>query len=429
MSTLHIIMAVIMLPLIMLSAACSGAETALFGLSQADRVRLRKSHPRVHAAVGVLLSHPGELLVTILLTNVAVNTLLMVCGTMIAGAFPPAGAAAVSVGVVFALIIFGEIVPKAIAALHREKALRVLALPLKWWMLLLGPIRTVSTRFLVAPLVRVLHPPERRAFALTASDLSALLTVGAAQGVLDEEEQTLLDDVVGLSAVRVREAMTPRVDLRWLKGDDSAREMLELAGRTGRSKFPLYDGDVDTPMVLGVVRVQRVLPMLNAGTRAESIRLRDVADPLRFVPDRARLDQVLDQFRSTQSDIAMCVSESGEVTGLVTLDDVVRQLLRGGRGESVSPHQQVRLRELGVWEVSGRLPLRDWEDYFEPGEFDLPPHVSTIAGLILFKLGRVPKVGEEVAVGGLHLRVESMTGRVISLVSVRLREAPEGGKS
>jgi putative hemolysin len=427
MSTLHIIMAALMLPMLLLSAACSGAETALFGLTQSDRVRLRKSHPRVHAAVAVLLSHPGELLVTILLSNVSVNTLLMVCGTLIAAAFPPAGAAAVGVVVVFALIIFGEIVPKALAALHRERALLAIALPLKWWMLLLGPVRTVSTRFLIAPLVRVLHPPERQAFSLTTSDLSALLTVGAAQGVLDEEEQTLLDDVVGLSALRVREVMTPRVDLRWLRGEDSARELLELVGRSGRSKFPLYDGDVDTPTVLGVVRVQRVLPMLNAGRSPESIHLREVADPVRFVPDRARLDQVLDQFRVSGSDIAMCVSETGEVTGLVTLDDMVRQLVGGARGESVSPHQEVRVRELGVWEVSGRLPLRDWRDYFEPGEFDLPGHVSTVAGLILFKLGHVPKMGDEVSVGGLHLRVESMTGRVISLVSVRLREARDGG--
>jgi CBS domain containing-hemolysin-like protein len=145
------------------------------------------------------------------------------------------------------------------------------------------------------------------------------------------------------------------------------------------------------------------------------------AVPARYIPERARLDQVLDFFRSGGSDLAICVGESGEITGLITIDDVIRELVasEGGGDERSS----VRQTGEGRWEVSGRLSVRDWAEFFRGEDLRAGPRVSTVAGLMSHRLGRVPRAGDEVRLSNLRLRVESMRGRVVERVSVVLEGA------
>lgn len=418
-TALHITL-LALLPLLLAGAAMfSAGETALFSLTQADRLRLRRAHPRTFAMVTALVASPRSLLVTILLGSAIVSSAYLVASSMLAEELPPAGAAAASAGAVLLVILAAEIIPKAVASVHRVSTCVALAPMLLAFFRVAGPARAFVERFAVAPLVRLLVRSQP-APSVTIEDLSALLDVGARRGLLDQQEQRLLDDVVELSVVRVKEVMTPRVSVRWLDVSATTDDLLAACRDSRITSFPVCRGGLEPALVAGFVSAQDLLPTLARLGTASRAPIAPQVRPARYVPERARLDQLLDQFREHHGDIALCVNETGAITGLVTLDDVIARLA------AEQPEKRIGSREVvavgpGEWEVPGRLGIRDWADFFDAGGFEVPSRVSTVAGLLLWKLGRMPRAGEEVSVGAMRLRVERTTGRLIERVRVRVR--------
>jgi len=420
------------------SAVCSAAETALFSLTQADRLRLRKTAPSTNQAVNKLLASPRALIIAILLGNVSVNSAYFVAASMVGAAlFGPLGLTVFSIASLLTIILFGEVLPKSIAVVHRVWLCRLVAVPLLWWFTLVKPIRSFAERFLIAPTVRVLTPPSaQQAQTLGADELAAILEAGGREGVLASDEQRLLGDVIRLSSVRVRDVMAPRVDVKWLDAAARVHDVLELTKETNFAKFPVCRGELTAGALLGFIGVRQLLPLLNKDPKAHEKPLTNLLDPIRFVPERAKLDQLLEHFRATKSDTAMCVNEAGEVTGFVQLDAVISELVGVGvAGEAAAGEElQVRMIGMGQWEVPGRLGVRDWAEFFGERSVAADPRVSTVSGVIIAKLGRLPKVGDSVRLGDLNLRVESMNGRVVNRVVVSLASKPpadmkEGAKA
>ncbi|HYF13865.1 MAG TPA: hemolysin family protein [Phycisphaerales bacterium] len=419
----------VLAPLLAAAALCSASETALFGLTHADKLRLRRTNPRVHDAAAELTRHPQSLLVAILLLNVCVNTAYFtvagLAGGQVAKRAEAAWAApAVAGAAVLAMILFGEVLPKSIAAVHRVAACRVLAVPVLAWFRLLTPVRVLLTRFVIAPLARLFRSTNAPAQTLTADDLSKLVEAGAREGVLHEREQHLLADVVQLSSLRVKEIMTPRVDVRWLDAVGTSQELLQVARETGWSRFPVCRGRFDERQIVGVVHAQRVLPVLAKQGAAARVALPSLVEPARFVPERARVDQLLEFFRSTRSDVAMVVNEQGELTGMVQIDNVVNELVNFAGPAEEAPESKVRMVGVGRWEVPGRMSVRHWEEFFDPttGRDGRPDQVTTVGGLLIARLGRLPRVGDEVRLGNVRMRVEALRGRTVETVTVAVDE-------
>lgn len=429
MPTIKIILAALLPILVVVSALCSAAETALFSLTQADRIRLRKSHPRVHDAVSQMLSQPTSLLVAILLLNVTVNTgFFTIFGLVIKGVLPEFWAAIASLAAVLTLVLISEVLPKGLAAVHRVQFCRLIAVPVLAWFTIIGPLRIILDAFVIAPIARLFRADaSKQGEKLTSDELSNLVELAANQGVLHESEQQLLADVVQLSVLRVREIMTPRVDVRWLSATDTSQELLQVARDTGYTRFPVCRGSLSDRSIVGIVHAQRVLPGLAKQGAAARMPLSALVEPARFVPERSRVDQLLEFFRTAKCDSAMVVSEQGEVTGMVQIDNVINELIKFAASPDDSPEQRVQMVGVGEWEVHGRLSVRDWEEYFEsqggPSKH-ASGRVSTVAGLVLSRLGRVPREGDVVEVGNVTLRVAAMNGRNIERVRVSL--AKEG---
>jgi putative hemolysin len=420
MATLQIIL-LSLLPLLLLASACfSASETALFSLSQADRLRLRKTSPATHAGVVALLSSPRALLISILLANTTINTAYFAVAAVVGNGLGRAWSIAFGVGALLAMVVIGEVLPKSIAALHRDATCRLLTGPLRAWHQLAAPVRGVAEG-IVAPLARLFRPAGKgEAEPLTPEELSALLDVGGRLGALEESEQRLLADVVNLGEVRVKDVMSPRVSIQWLESTGTTQDLLTMARETGMSKFLLCRGSLDEEHIIGIVSTQQALPLFNRFGPGASLPLIPLAEPVKYMPDRARLDQLLEHFRKTSSDVALCVNEGGELTGMVGVDDVIRELVTVSVGAETGPDEDVRMVAPGMWEVPGRLSIRDWAEFFGPGDLSVDRSVSTVAGLILARMGRVPQVGDSVTIRNLRLRVEAMTGRVIEKVSVSL---------
>jgi putative hemolysin len=426
MPALPIIMFALLPVLLAVSAACSAAETALFSLTQADRMRLRKSYESASTAAEALLRQPRSLLVAILLANVTVNTafftLAGLVGKELLGDMALA-AAGFSIGSVLAMILFAEVLPKAIASVHRVAVCRLLAIPVFAWFTLISPLRLVLDRIVIGPLARLFRPAGAgEAEPLTAEDLSNLVSLHAEQGVLHEGEEQLLADVVQLSTLRVRDIMIPRVDVRWLDAVNTSQELLQVARETGYTRFPVCRGRLDERQLVGIVNVQRVLPRLAKQGVAARLPLPGLVDDVRFVPERARVDQLIELFRACNCDAALVVNETGELVGFVQVDNVVNELVKFAASSDETPRQQVRMVALGEWEVPGRLSVHHWEEFFEPMEGTRREGVSTVAGLVLMRLGRVPRVGDMVMIGNVRLVVDAMSGRNIERVRVSITE-------
>ncbi len=415
---------VLMPTLLAASACCSSIETALFSLTPTDKVRLRRLSPGAATAASALLERPSRLLVLVLFLNTTINiTFLALSAAAAPDSHAGAWSAVFSAAGALALVLCGEILPKSLASVHRIWFARRLSSPLLLTMRVLGPFCTFLDAGLVRPLVRLLGRSEsRQRRLLTIDELSALLDVGASQGLIHADEQEILGEVLALGSLRVREVMTPRVDLSWLESKATSGELVELIRQTGHTKFPVCKGSLDGP-VLGLLNGKRYLASLAAGGQPRSIA--ESVSPVVYVPENARLDQLLDRFRAEKTHVALCVSEGGQITGLIEVEDVVKQIVPP-IAESTD-EAMLAVEKVGPdrWLVPGRLSVRDWEQFFgTPGRRRRTRRVTTVGGLLLAELGRIPRPGDTIELANLRLEVESMQGRVVDRVSVGLLPQP-----
>lgn len=439
----HLPLLLLLPPLLAASALCSSSETALFTLSHGDRVRLAHLSPRSAAIVSRLLEHPRSLLVTILLANNVINVMYLVTSSVLAARAYAGVAVAISAGSLLALILLGEIVPKLFARKVRVDYCRILARPMMMVHQALTPLRIILDRGIIAPLARLFRPAGRQqARRVSSEELSALLEISAGRGEIDAEEQRLLAEVVELHAIRVREAMIPRQEVPWIDHTAKAEELLAVIQRCGRMHIPVFRGSLDGEP-LGIVDARRYLAArelaaspARAGTPPHPPQLTEFLSPVLFIPELARLDQCLEQFRRRRAHEALCVDEFGAIAGAIRIEDILRELVThpvDGEAAPTADGRDFRVEEIGPgrWMVPGRLGLRALTEFLaSPDALADYQRVSTVAGAIIVTLGRLPVEGDSVTVGNVRLEVAGMRGRSVERVLVSLageRAAPEGG--
>lgn len=443
MGPLDAAIALALLALIAGSAFCSAAETSLFSLSHADRQLLASRHPATARAIERLLANPSGLLVTILLMNTAVNTSAFVLATVAGARFSAGVQGAIGIATLLLTILAGEVTPKTLAVANRLRFAPVIAPIIIFAGRILAPLRYVAEGFIIRPLARVVaptRPPVSDAAAL--EELKQLLESQSASGVIQPQERRLLADVLRLRTLRVSDVMTPRRDIIWLNVSDSADDLLSACRAHGHSRYPLLAADGRS--IVGVVRAQDVLPAVGATKAPASVPLSPAARAAPFVPERSRLDQLLESFRSARAELAMCVDEHGNVTGMVQIEDVVREL-GVGPADSDAPERQIRMVGLNTWELPGRLSLRHLDDFLSHLGLALEPSerldVDTVAGLVGGRLGRIPRVADVAEFASFRLVVHTVSGRSVQRVWLNLlaptseaegpapRSAPRGDAS
>ena len=406
----------IFLALLAASALCSASETALFSLTHADRQLLANRSPNAARIIERLLASPSSLLVTILLMNVVVNTIMFVLASVLGTRYSGAVAVIIGTTTLLSTILLGEVIPKTLAVAHRMFFARLLAPIVLVADRILAPIRFVTERLIILPLTRIAVP--RRAGPTDAqaiAELSELLASETASGIIDPHERRMLADVLRLRTLRVRDAMTPRREIVWLSAEDSGATLLSNYKQHGHSRYPLAAAH-DPKTIVGVIRAHDVLPAIGAAASPDLVQIQAFAQTVHFIPDRARLDQLLDRFREWGADVVICVDELGEVSGMIQIDDVIREL-GVGPVDVDAPERQIKLVGLNTWELPGRLSLRHLVDFLAALKISLPDEerqdIGTVAGLILSKLGHIARVGDDASFGSFRLIVQAVSGRSV----------------
>jgi CBS domain containing-hemolysin-like protein len=247
-------------------------------------------------------------------------------------------------------------------------------------------------------------------------------------GQIAPDDERLLSDLVEMRHARVRDVMTPRVAMPWVEESAPPAKVKQVIRESDLSWVPVFRRSSDGE-ALGLMEVRRYLPAADELTRQQApgrhvtpgMFLRGAL----FVPERARLDRALELFQQHKAEMALCVDEFGAVVGLVLAQQVADRLVAGELGAPASGVQPIARVAPNRWIVPGRLAVREFREFFErslSAKLGIGMGISTVAGLLLARLGRVPKPGDAIQIGNIELKVESMSGRAIESVAISVVE-------
>lgn len=410
-----------MLLLLGASAFFSGSETALFNLSREQLRRFRASGNPLRVLAARLMDRPGHVLMTVLFGNMVVNTAFFVMGVQLIDEIrrlhpEHVGVLGPIIGVLtpLAVIVFGEITPKSLAATRPEFVAPLSALPLKALGYVARPVRVVLGYVFVVPLTRLITGAghEEHSF-VTTEELQAILSSAAREGAVSGQESDMLADVLDLGELRVRDVMTPRVEI---VGCDRATPMpivLAVFRRTRHSKIVVYDDEMDN--LTGVVYAKTAF--LNPDGPLDGL-----VRPIFYVPETKTVESLLREFRARKTQFAAVVDEYGGVSGIVTLEDCLEEIVGEIRDETdaapVDPVQRIGEAE---YLLAGDLSIRSWADSFDLEVPEEGGRYSTVAGFVTALLGRMPRPGDAVQWRNLEFIVEEVKHRRVTRVRLRLR--------
>ena len=418
--TTDIVLLALMLPLLVLSGFFSASETVFFGLGVDDRNLLRNRGGMIARTVEALLRQPRQLLITILLGNMTINTLYMTIGAVLLLRYKddPLASLVFGLGSLLMLVVVGEVLPKLSGQSRRAMFGGLLAPPLFALHRLIAPLRIVLGRFVIRPLGRLVgDSPQTH---LEPEELEALLNVSVAEGAIDGREENLLKEVLQLKQLTVRDVMTPRVHVQFIAEDDDHSSIRDEIRQTALGRLPVVGDSIDE--IRGFLSSRR---FLMAVAEDPGIDIASLIRPAVFVPEQASVEQLLRRFQADGITIAIVVDEFGGTAGIVTIEDVAEELVGeiAGEGELVLEAPE-RLAE-GRWRVSGLMPLHDWRDTFG-AEFE-DRRVSTVGGLFFAKLRRLARPGDVIHLGNVRLVAERVDEGRVETAVVDLLE--EGGES
>lgn len=411
---------VVLCLLLMASALISSSETSFFSLKPADIEDLESRTDSKSRMVLKLRENPKMLLATILIGNNFVNVTITLLATYIVSELfdmvnHPMAAFVMEVFVITSLVlIIGEITPKVLAARRPVKFARFMARPLQVLMVVFTPLSKLlvnSTSFMDKHL-------EKKKAEVSMDDLSAAVDI-ATDASTPLEEKKMLKGIATFTEKEVSSVMKPRIDIVAVEQSTPFREMLEAVIQSGFSRIPVYEESLDN--VSGILYVKDLLPYLNAQTFEWKTLLR----PAFFVPENRKINDLFQDFREKKIHIAIVVDEYGGTSGLITMEDVIEEIVGEINDEfdNVKQEQHYTKIDDSTYLFKAQTSIVDFckvfnldEDYFEEqqGEAD------TLAGLVLEIEGRIPEVGFSFDVEKFNFEITEADSRRIIQIKVKV---------
>jgi putative hemolysin len=399
-----------LLVLVLAAAFFSGSEAALISLSRLRARGMVERGLRGADAVLRLLDDRNRFLTSILIGNTVVLLAADSLATLLfvhAGVPQPALVSTVVMTVL--LLAFGEIIPKTIAVANNERWALRLAPVLERLAWLMTPVN-VTFLFFTNFVVRLFgfRPTPHGPF-VTEDDIKNIVNVGVEQKVLEEQEREMIHSIIQFGDTIVREVMTPRPDMFAIDVTASARRALDLVIAEGYSKLPVYEDTIDN--VIGVVHDRELLISLSNGTLAQT-PIRTLMRAITLVPESKRVSELLREMQRGKFSLAIVVDEYGGTSGLVTMEDLLEEIVGEIRDEHdegeeeairiIADNEAMVDAGTNIEDVNARLGLHLPHEDFE-----------TIGGLTVGLFGRLPHEGEEIESGEVKLRIERTRGRRI----------------
>ena len=336
------------------------------------------------------------------------------------------GIALVVVTVVLALftIIFAELVPKTLALANTERFAIALSLPIEFLARALGPLIKVLTG-VTAWIAKLFGANVSNEAQITAEELRLIVERGGEQGVLEAEEEQMINSIIELGERRLHEIMIPRIAIASLPASATLEEAIDKVVDEGHSRIPVYEESIDE--VVGILYAKDLLPILKAGSGPRPV-LRSILRTPVFVPESMTIDDLLHEFQRRKVHIAIVLDEYGGTAGLLTIEDLLEEIVGEIQDEYDTEEPMVVRISDDEARVDGRADVDDLAEIFDTDlGLEDKDEYDTVGGLIYHRIGGVPSPGDVVEVDGLILTVESTDGRRVGKVLVvRKRREDEG---
>jgi putative hemolysin len=397
--------------LLVCSAFFSGSEAALFSLSTVQVERMRERGGMAGRIIAALLQRPTNLIITFLVSNEIVNVALTVTATSLALLlYGEGGEYLAIVATMIMLLLCGEVTPKSIAVRYPERISRLVAWPIQAFDYAITPLRWGLRKLVDA--VMGAHA-ERPISLITTDEFKTLVEISEDAGIIDQRERHLIQRVFEFAGHRVSQIMTPRTDIFGLEVGESLLTALPKIKDNRFSRIPVYEGTID--QVIGILYAKDLLPYSRHPEL--EVKLQDILHPVFFVPESKQIDDLLREFQRNKVHMAIVVDEYGGVSGLVTMEDALEELV----GEIVDEFdiEEVLWRQIDsqTYVVSARLPL---DEFNAKLGMSIPRQdADTIGGHVFHLFGKLPKRGESVSAHGLTLTIEHIKGTRILEIRVR----------
>ena len=403
----------ILLALIVISAVISTAEIGFFAVNETKLRALAQSGSARAKLALHLRSDPQKLLSTILVGDRLVGVATPMYATFLTlniygGRTFFDEAIAVMVGLLtFVLLVAVDVIPKTLAAKFAVPVTLNMAYPVYGVQLLLKPFL-----FVMVPLIYKLTGGKGLTLPLvTEEELKIMLDEGGKTGTIEVEKVKMIKNVFQLKDITAEDAMTPRLYVFSLDGNLRLKEAQELLYNSKYSRIPVYDGTLDN--ITGILYKTRALTELAKGQNES--KLKDIAYPPLFVPSGKTADDLMKQFQQEKRHMAVVVNEFGGVMGIVTLEDLLEEVVGEIMDETDITEELIKRLGKNHILVHSRTEVRKVNDFLK---VDLGDEAVTIGGLIQQELGRIPKVGEEVRIANCRILIHEAEPRSIRSVQI-----------
>ena len=367
--------------LLALSAVFSSSETAFYSVNRFKVEKLVKKKAKGSEKLQLLKAKQNKVLITILIMNNVINIgAASIAAALALQVFPGNSALAISTFIMTTLIlIFGEITPKSYAAKHSEKMALSMAPMLYYLTVVLSPITWVLDK-----ITKVMVGKSSKE-TLTEEEVKLVVSLGLQEGAIDAEEKEMIHNVFRLDDLSVEEVMTPRVEIESVDDDQTLNQIKKFIKKTPYSKLPVVDDDGE---VIGIFNTRKAMDYLG---RKMEVKVTSLMDEPFFVPPSKKIGVLLKEFQKKKVHVAIVVGDHGGTLGLITLEDILEELV-GEIVEAKDDEYEMKVLNEKTVIVEGGTELNQIND-----ELDLhlkSKDFNTIAGFLLEKLDRFPEKGE-----------------------------------
>ena len=398
--------------LLLFSAFFSACEAAFFSLNPLQLKELKEKKGRSGSLVNSLLEKPRELLITIYIGNELVNIAISVLITSIAITLFGSIGVGIAIGVAtFLLLIFGEIIPQSMSLKLAQSYSLIAAYPLKLFYNIVHPPQKFLTRLAEDFISRFgVNALSRKESAITDEEFRAMVQMGVGEGEIDPEEKEMIHNIIKFSDTTIDAIMTPKIDMVTVGEGDNLDEVIPKIVKNFYARVPVYDEEQEN--IIGILLTKHLNKIKHLPK--EKVSIKSMLYPPLFVPKTKKIKEMLADFKKQKRHMAIVLDEYGSLAGLVTLEDILEELV--GEIDSEMRLDQTPIIEINKnnFKLDGVYSLHDFNEYFKA---NLPvDQYNTLGGLVFGLFGRIPRSGEATTYENYKFRVEKMKGpRILRL--------------
>jgi CBS domain containing-hemolysin-like protein len=349
--------------------------------------------------------------------NVAVSIIAVTLAIELAPLFGIAKELAISIQIItltLLILIFGELLPKVIASKKSVGFTKTVVIPLYWINVMIYPVSETLTE-IIKTATSKFHIHKHKT-VLTKDEIGELSNIGQKKGTLEEEEHEIIKSIVSFRNILASEIMTPRVDIKAIQSNESFNNVVSTINNTGHSRFPLYNEDLDS--IVGILSAKDILPFIKNGKPLKAMNLSAIARKAMFVPKTKKINNLLREFQSKKTHIAIVVDEYGGTAGLITLEDIIEEVVGEIWDEYDKEEDIIKIIDEDSYLVLGKTPIDEINEAMGSEVITEEADFETIGGLVFKKAGSIPQEGYSFKINNFKFTVKEIHHKRIKKVLI-----------